>query len=366
MSVSVAMEGVAQTYVDRFGSEPDVVASAPGRVNLLGEHTDYNGGFVLPIALRDLGVSVAAGRGTAPGRIDAYSDTFHEGEVRDIGDGPAGRWSDFIIGAARAVARDAVGEYGLRLAVSTNLPLGAGLSSSAALEVATIRALVALFGLDLAPEEIAVTARTVENDYVGMPCGIMDQFACSVGEPGKALFLDTRTLEYAPAPGLPGYRFVVLDSGVSHQLTDSGYATRVAECRAACAALGVALLSDLDSSDLDRIDAIAPPLNRRARHVVTDNRLAREGLAVLQAGDAPSFGKLMTESHATERDNFEITVPETDLLAEAAVEIGALGARQTGGGWGGSVVALVPTAEVEAWSTEIITRFPKARVLAVT
>lgn len=360
------LEAVAAAFEAHFGTAPEVVASAPGRVNLLGEHTDYNGGYVLPIALKHLGVDVAVSRGAVPGVIEVWSDTFHEAETRAIGEPRAGRWSDYLLGCIKAVAEGPVAEAGLRAAVITNLPLGAGLSSSAALEVATLRAVTRLFGIEMSPQEIAITARAVENEFVGMPCGIMDQFASSVGQPGAALFLDTRTLACTPAPGFEEHRFVVVHSGVSHQLTDSGYATRVAECEAACTALGVAMLSDLRPDDLARIDAIPDPLNRRARHIVTDNRLTREGLAALEAGDAMAFGRLMIESHASERDDYEITVPETDALVGAAVEFGALGARQTGGGFGGAIVALVPRAQVEDWCAAITARFAHARVLAVT
>ncbi len=360
------LAAVAQAYESHFGTAPEVVASAPGRVNLLGEHTDYNGGYVLPIALNDLGVAIALGRGGNPGEVAAWSDTFHAAETRNIDEARAGRWSDYLLGCVQAVARDEVARSGLQAALVTTLPLGAGLSSSAALEVASFRGLNQLIGREMDPVALAVAARRVENEFVGVPCGIMDQFSISVGEPGQALFLNTRTLEHIPAPSLPGHRFVVIHSGVSHQLTDDGYATRVRECNAACAALGVELLSDLGPDDLDRVNAIAEPMNRRARHIITDNRLTQEGVAALKAGDAASFGQLMVASHASERDDFQITVPETDALAGAALEAGALGARQTGGGWGGSVVALVPEAQVEKFCAVITGAFPQARVLAIT
>ncbi|WP_116134026.1 galactokinase [Tropicimonas sp. IMCC34043] len=366
MTEAEQLQAVAAAFEARFGEAPETVVAAPGRVNLLGEHTDYNGGYVLPMALRDMGVAIAMGRGSAPGVIEAYSDTFHDAETRAITDGAERRWSDYVLGCLKAVVAEEVAETGVRLALITTLPMGAGLSSSAALEVASLRAANALFGKVLSPVETAIKARAVENDFVGMPCGIMDQFASSVGEPGKVLFLNTRTLDYTPAPSLPGHRFVIVHSGVSHQLTEDGYATRVAECHAACAALGVGMLSDLGPEDMDRIAALPAPLNRRARHIVTDNRCALDGLAALTAGDAAAFGRLMIESHASERDDYEITVAETDALVEAALALGALGARQTGGGFGGSIVALVPAEKVEDWSGAIAAGFPAARVLAVT
>lgn len=251
------------------------------------------------------------------------------------------------------------------MTVTTTVPLGAGLSSSAALEVATLRAVSGLFGLSMTPVEIALAARRVENEFVGVPCGIMDQFASSVGKSGRALFLNTRTLDYEAAPGLAGHAFVVIDSGVRHQLTDGGYAQRVAECQAAREALGVKMLSDLRTADFPRIEALPEPLNRRARHIVLDNDLTTRGLDALKSGDAQTFGHLMIQSHATARDNYEITVPETDGLAEAAVSFGALGARQTGGGWGGAVVALVPRDIVERWTNQITKGHLAARILAV-
>ncbi|HCQ66872.1 MAG TPA: galactokinase [Rhodobacteraceae bacterium] len=355
----------SQGFEARFGRVPAVVAFAPGRVNLMGEHTDYNGGYVLPMPL-GLGVSVALGPGDSPGDIRFASAAFEAEETRRVDEAATGAWSDYVLGALKALVTSEITEAGLCVFVASNLPMGAGLSSSAAIEIGTLRAAAAMFSKPADPVDFALKARAVENDFVGMPCGIMDQFAVSVGAPGNALFLDTRTLEYHPAPLPEGYSFLVIHSGVSHQLTDSGYATRVAECKAACTALGVEMLSDLDDDDLPRIDAIAEPLNRRARHIVTDNRLTRDGLAVLEAGDAVAFGRLMVGSHATERDNYQITVPETDALVAAAVADGALGARQTGGGFGGAIVVLVADEAVDGFSARLAAAFPATRLLAVT
>lgn len=365
MTATPKILAIAAAHEAHFDTAPEVTVFAPGRVNLLGEHTDYNGGFVMPIALSGLGVHVAASRGT-PGKVEMRSETFDATATRNVTEAKADHWSDYVLGSAAAVAVEAIAAQGLRLSISTTVPLGAGLSSSAALEVATLRAVTTLFNIAMTPVEIAIAARRVENDYVGVPCGIMDQFASSVGAPGEALFLDTRTLEYALAPRLAGHSFVVVNSGVSHQLNDGGYATRVAECRAATAALGVELLSDLGLDDLPRIDALPDPINRRARHIVTDNDLTERGLAALKAGDAATFGALMTQSHATERDNYEITVPETDAIAAAALANGALGARQTGGGWGGAIVALAPDEQAESCAEALTKKFPNAKLLALS
>lgn len=365
MQVDDQKSAVARGYEAAFGAAPVQTCFAPGRVNLLGEHTDYNGGFVLPMALQDLGVAVAIGPGT-PGKIELQSMTLDQRWTGGLEAEREGHWSDYILGCVKAVAHDPVARGGVRIALDTSVPLGAGLSSSAALEVACLRALTALFDLGLSPAQIAQRAQEVENNFVGMPCGIMDQFASSVGTPGQALFLNTRTLQHHMAPGFADHAFLVVASGVSHQLTDSGYKTRVEECKAACQALGVEMLSDLNVEDLARIEALPDPLNKRARHVVLDNDHARKGYDALCAADPHRFGALMHQSHATARDNYAITVPETNALVKAAEDLGALGARQTGGGWGGAIVALVPSERAEEIGAQLTQRFSGTTVLAIT
>lgn len=359
------LEQVTQVFVDRYGVCPEAVASAPGRVNLLGEHTDYNGGFVLPMTL-DLEVAVALGAGANAGAIDIYSDTFDESKRRVVDEEAVGHWSDYILGCLRAAYREPTADAGCRVAVAATLPIGAGISSSAALEVAMLRTAAALSETHMDITETAKLAQRVERDFVGMPCGIMDQFAAAAGSRGKAVFLDTRSLEFEIVPLFSEHRFVVVHSGVRHQLTDDGYATRVAECRAACAALGVEELRDLDSTDLARINELEAPMNRRARHVLTENRRVLDAVKAMKADDSACFGTLMVESHASQRDDYQVSVPEVDALVDGALRAGAVGARLTGGGFGGSVVALVDGANVDAWCRSIRGRFPSARILAVT
>jgi galactokinase len=347
-----------------FGAPAEAVAFAPGRVNLLGEHTDYNGGFVLPMPL-GLGVAVALDRGGEPGTVRLSSDQFAESELRRIDEAAKGVWSDYILGSLKAVASPQIARAGLRVLVAGNLPVGAGLSSSAAVEVCTLRAVGDLFASAADPVAIAKTARAVENAFVGMPCGIMDQFAVSVGRPGTALFLDTRKLEHRPAPLPEGHSFVVIHSGVSHKLTDDGYATRVAECNAAARALGVAVLSDLGEADLARVAALPDPLDRRARHIVTENQRVLDGSRALDAGDAEGFGRLMTASHVSQRDDYDVSVPEVDALVDAALRFGAEGARLTGGGFGGSVVALARADRVGDFCDRITGEHERAHILAV-
>ncbi len=355
----------SRAFEDRFGVAPETVAFAPGRVNLLGEHTDYNGGYVLPVPLV-LGVAVAIGRGGAPGTVHMASDQFDKDDIRRI-DAPAtGVWSDYVLGSLAAIAASEIAGAGVRLFVSGNLPVGAGLSSSAAVEVCTLRAAAGLFGKTIDPVALAMLARHVENDYAGVPCGIMDQFAISAGNTGEALFLDTRTLEHRPVPLPAGHGFLVVHSGVSHRLADDGYAARVAECTAACAALGVGMLSDLSEANLERIAALDDPLAGRARHIVTENRRVLEGVEALDRGDAARFGALMVASHISQRDDFEVSMPEVDALVDGALAAGATGARLTGGGFGGSVVVLVAEDRAAMLRETLAGAFPASGILAET
>ncbi|RDC67721.1 galactokinase [Rhodovulum sp. 12E13] len=355
----------ARAFEERFGTAPGALAFAPGRVNLLGEHTDYNGGYVLPMPLA-LGTAIAIGPGGRPGRIRLASESFEDEEDRCIEDRASGAWSDYVLGCVAAAARDIAAETGLRAMIASNLPVGAGLSSSAAIEVCTLRALHGLKGKPLDPVEAALEARRVENHFVGMPCGIMDQFVVSVGRAGRALFLDTRRLTHREV-ALPGrYRVAVIHSGVSHKLTEDGYAARVAECNAACAALGVEFLGDLGPADLDRVGGLDSPLAERARHVITENQRVLKAVHALSSGDSSGFARLMIESHASQRDDYAVSVPEVDALVNGALDLGAAGARLTGGGFGGSVVAMVAANRAVEFCKGIEAAFPQARLLSLS
>ncbi len=365
MTTSSLAETAARLFGDRFGDAPEVTAYAPGRVNLLGEHTDYNGGFVLPMPLA-LGTAVALGRGGTPGHLEAATVTFDGVETWDLSAPARDHWTDYIVGSLREVFEGDLPDTGFRIAIAADLPVGSGLSSSAALEVAVMRAVDEVFGLGLTPTDIAKRARAAENRYVGVPCGIMDQFSVSVGRPGSALFLDTRRLESQTVPLPDSHNFVIVHSGQGHKLSDDGYGQRVAECGAACEALGVETLSDLGPEDLARVGDLAAPLDGRARHILTENARVRQAVEALAAGDAATFARLMVESHASQRDDYAVSLPEIDALVAGALEEGADGARLTGGGFGGSIVAFVPKEKVEAFNKSLVARFPKATVLAVT
>ncbi|WP_180966805.1 galactokinase [Cohaesibacter celericrescens] len=356
---------VGEAFAKQFGRQAQAIVTAPGRVNLLGEHTDYNGGFVLPMPLT-LEICVAIGSGLKPGWAKLYSQNFDTSAEVDLAGDKADEWTDFILGCFKLSEQNPDLTAGYCIAVGSTLPMGAGISSSAALEVATLRAIAALAGVDPDPVAIAKTARKVENEFIGMPCGIMDQFASSVGTRNMALFLDTQSLDYELAPLIPDHKIITLHSGVTHKLTDGSYEQRVKECNSACEKLGIGLLRDVGVADLDRINAIGGVEAKRARHIVTDNQRVLDGVAALKARDAQAFGRLMSESHVSQKDDYEITVEETDELVDVAVQLGALGARQTGGGFGGSIVALVKDQDVDRWCDAMTSRYPQTKVLAIT
>nr|WP_229705701.1 galactokinase [Micromonospora sonchi] len=328
--------------------------AAPGRVNLIGEHTDYNDGFVLPFAL-PLRTVVAAAPHPA-GRWTVWSELT--GETVDFGPdevaapGRITGWAAYVAGVVWALREAGHPVPGARLAVASDVPLGAGLSSSAALEAAVLAALVDLGGLDLPAEQRPRLAQRAENRYVGAPTGIMDQSAAIRCRAGHALFLDCRTEQVTHIPfdlDADGLAVLVIDSRAPHRHADGEYADRRASCEQAAALLGVTALRDVPADGLD--DALARLVDeearRRVRHVVTENQRVLDSVALLRAGRSRQIGGLLTASHASMRDDFAITVPEVDTAVEAALAAGALGARMTGGGFGGCVLALVEAAQAD-------------------
>jgi galactokinase len=339
----------ARWFRDRYGHDPAGVWHAPGRVNLIGEHTDYNEGYVLPFALGQ-GVRAAAGRRDddvlelcsrqAPGpavRVDAGSLT--------PGDVPG--WAGYAAGVAWALREAGHAVGGARVAIDADLPQGAGLSSSAALECATAVALTGLYGMTIAPPELARLARRAENDFVGVPTGIMDQSASLECTRGHALLLDCRSLATAQVPldlAAAGAELLVLDTRVRHEHAGGSYTSRRRACEQAAALLGVPALRDV--TDLDWLDRLPDPvLRRRARHVVTEDRRVLEVTGLLRTGDVAEVGPLLTESHRSLRDDFEVSWAQADVAVDAATAAGALGARMMGGGFGGSVIVLVPAGQ---------------------
>jgi galactokinase len=337
---------VVAWFRTRYGGDPAGIWHAPGRANLIGEHTDYNDGFVLPFAL-DRGVLAAA----APGQDGVLELTSRQAgpdvttvPLAGLAPGAVTGWAAYPAGVAWALARAGFGVPGVRLAIDSDLPQGAGLSSSAALECAVALALTQLAGVDVTRPELAAIARRAENDFVGVPSGIMDQSAALLCQAGHALLLDCRSGESDSVPLNPagsGLALVIIDTRARHALTDSGYAARHVECAEAARALGVATLREI--ADPAAVDQLTDPvLRRRARHVITENERVLAVAARLRRGDVAGCGQLLNDSHASLRDDFEISWPQADVAVDAAVAAGALGARMMGGGFGGSVIALVP------------------------
>jgi galactokinase len=342
------IEQRAPSFDVLFHRAPAVTADAPGRVNLIGEHTDYNGGFVLPIATPQRTRIALAPR--ADRMVRAWS--------RDVGDerasieyrlgeeARAGHWGDYIAGVTASLREWGVPCEGFDARIESDLPLGGGLSSSASLEVALLRGLRAMFSLTLDDVVVAKIAQRAETGLVGAPVGIMDQMAASLADVDAALFLDTRSLEFERVPLPPATALIVIHSGVVHRHAGGEYRVRRTECEAAARLLGVRELRDATVADLERA-ALPPPLDRRARHVVTENARVVRGLAALKAGDAQQFGALMAASHESMRADFEISTAEIDLLVGLARDAdGVFGARLTGGGFGGSIVALADASNV--------------------
>jgi galactokinase len=310
-------------------------------VNLIGEHTDYNDGFVLPFALPRRTVVTASVAGGDGWTVRSRGEEVSFGPA-DLRPGAVEGWAGYVAGVAWALREAGHDVPGARLDLTSDVPVGAGLSSSAALECAVLAALTDLGGVSLEGMERARLARRAENDYVGVPCGIMDQAASTLAVEGHALFLDCRTgeTEHVPLPlADAGLSILVIDSKAPHRLVDGAYAQRLEACRAGARLLGVPALRDATLADLGRISD--PVIRRRVRHVVTEDDRVLATVDRLRTGDLRGIGELLTASHVSMRDDFEITVPEVDTAVEAALAAGAYGARMTGGGFGGCVIALV-------------------------
>jgi galactokinase len=333
---------LAAQFERLYGRPPRVLAAAPGRVNLIGEHTDYNDGFVLPLAL-PLSTRIAvSARDDQRARVASRErDHFQIGEFVVGGETPGRGWLDYVQGVPALLRASGFAVAGFDMALESDVPLGSGLASSAALLVAVARALRTAFRLNLDDVALALLAQRAEVEFVGAHVGIMDQLCASLGDAEHALFVDTRSLDVKRVPFPAALDLVVIGSGVSHSNVAGEYNTRRRECERACEQLGVASLRDLSVSDLDRIDRMPAPLAGRARHVVTENQRVLDTVAALEAGRLAELGPLMAASHRSMRDDYAVSVPEIDLLVDLAVaQSGVVGARLTGGGFGGSIVVL--------------------------
>ena len=347
MTAGEVADRAAGAYRARYDAEPDGVWFAPGRVNLIGEHTDYTGGFVLPFALGS-GVAVAAGRAPEEA-MTVWSSQEGGASVHRTVDalmpGVVSGWPAYPLGMAWSLREAGHRPKGTRLAIDADLPMGAGLSSSAALECATGLALSDLHELRVPRTELAALASRAENDFVGAPTGIMDQSAALLSRAGHALLLDCRSGSTEVLPLDPGAARVVLlvcDTGTRHALTDGRYAQRRRSCEEAARLLGVSSLRDVTDRGDDLAALADPALRRVARHVVTENQRVIATAMLLRRGALADVGRLLTQSHTSLRDDFEVSWPEADVAVRAALSAGAAGARMMGGGFGGSVLILAP------------------------
>ena len=332
----------------------EVMAEAPGRVNLIGEHTDYHQGFVLPTVIPQRTRVQLAARSDRRVRVSSHEVPGHTGEYVIGAETQTRTWLDYVQGVTH-VLHSVTGLSGFDLRIESTIPIGAGLSSSAALEVSLLRALRHLHGLTFDDVELARLAHAAETEFVGAPVGIMDQMACSLGRKDEALFLDTRTLTYEPVTIPMTAELVVINSGITHQHAHGEYATRRRESFDAAALLGVSWLRDVTPSHLAAVDALPSRLAARARHVVSENYRVQQAVDALRAGDLVTVGALFNASHCSMRDDYETSTPEIDCLVDlAASHPDVFGARLTGGGFGGSVVILVAAGMGSAVANHVL------------
>jgi galactokinase len=375
--MAVDTEYIARAFHARFGKLPDTVVRAPGRVNIIGEHTDYNDGFVLPMAVA-LDTAIA-GRRRSDLLVRVFSENMRELACADLRAScrqPNWPWLDYLLGVAHELKRLGYAPTGADMVIAGDVPLGAGLSSSASFEMAACLLFETLGRFSLAGTDAAHLGRRVENEFLGLNSGIMDQFTARMAKANHALFIDCRTMAHQFIPlRFAGATFVILNTNAPHRLTGSKYNERVEQCRAAVAALNAALgraathLRDFTPEDLERarprMDSV---LYRRARHVVHENERTQRAARAMEAGDAAALGRLMAASHASLRDDYEVTFdPQTDpvdllttMVSIAAALPGCLGARMTGGGFGGSTINLVEVPHAENFAVEVLRRYRSA------
>ncbi len=328
-----------------FGTDPQVITFAPGRVNLIGEHTDYNGGNVLPMAI-DLGTMCAASH-RDDGRFGLHSRQVNgpiaQIDPATVDPASANGWLGYVVGALVIARERGWFTGGVDLSIDADLPLGAGLSSSASLECAVLTAVIGLGRAEVAPVEVALAAQEVEHTWAHVPCGIMDQASCMLAQAGSALLLDSATLDSRAIPlhlDRLGLQVLLIDTNVRHDLADGAYADRRATCERAASALGVRHLAEIPLGELARIGSLPEPEARRARHVITEQARVADAVAAFSGADPAALGRAFAGSHSSLSRDYEVSCPELDVAVSAAVVGGAAAARMTGGGFGGNVVTL--------------------------
>ena len=352
------MSQIEKKFLETFGAEPDLVAAAPGRVNLIGEHIDYSDGFVLPFAIKDRTLVAARKRGDSTVRIASAQrrNKIVTVDISRVKPGLKGEWERYALGVLWALGV----KDGVDLLIDGHVPLGAGLSSSAALECSVATAMNHLFDLGFNLEELARLTQKAENQYVGVPCGIMDQSVSLMATQGSALLLDCRDLTTKNIPfdvASSGLELLIIDTQAHHALTDGGYAERRASCESVVAKLGITSLRELTMEQLENSRGLLTETEFvRARHAVTEMKRVLECVEALSNSDFAKVGQLINQSHASLRDDYTVSCPELDTAVEAALAAGALGSRMVGGGFGGSAIALIQASK----TTETIKAVEKA------
>lgn len=350
-----AEERARRRFTDTFGAEPAVLVRAPGRINLIGDHTDYNGGFVLPMAIDQDLVIAARPRSDGVVRVSSEAEMDEVAFSLDAVERGTG-WAEYLKGVAVALGSDRL--VGWDGSIASDLAVGAGLSSSAALELATARVFAEFSDLGWDPTAMARVGQQAENEWVGMSSGIMDQLICSTGRAGHARLIDCRDLSGIDVPLIPGVSIVLLDTGTRRTLLGSEYNDRRADCEAAAAELGIDFLREAAPEDVAGLDGRR---QARARHVVGENARTEAAARAMADGDAATVGRLMNESHASLRDDFEVSSGELDTMARLAqAAAGCLGARQTGGGFAGSCVALVEDTAIPSFIESVTAQYQAA------
>ena len=344
------MSTIDTKFAETFGAAPDIIAAAPGRVNLIGEHIDYSDGFVLPFAINDRTFAAVRIRDDRKVRIASMQrrNKIVEHNIDAIKPGLKGEWERYPLGVIWAMGLTS----GIDIMIDGHVPLGAGLSSSAALECSVATALNHLFSFGYSLEELARLTQKAENDYVGVPCGIMDQSVSLMAHAGSALLLDCRDLStknIAFDVASSGLELLIIDTQAHHSLTDGGYAERRASCESAVAKLAIRSLRELTLSQLEQSRNLLTDTEfMRARHAVTEMARVMDAVKVLEEKNFAALGQLLNQSHASLRDDYTVSCPELNTAVDASITEGALGARMVGGGFGGSAIALIHAAHTQA------------------
>ena len=350
---------IARGFEELYGSKPEVISEAPGRVNLIGEHIDYSEGFVLPFAIADRTYADIAARTDGLVRIASHQrkEKIFSIDINDVKPGSKGDWEKYVLGVLWSLGITS----GVDIFVDGNVPGGAGLSSSAALECSVAVALNTLFSLGKSKEDLARATQRAENDYVGVPCGIMDQSVSLMGQAGAALLLDCRDLTTEIVPfsvANAGLELLIIDTQAHHALTDGGYAERRAACESVARKLDIPSMRHLT---LDALEAQREKITAtefiRARHAVTEIARVLEAVVALRASDFVTLGKLINASHVSLRDDYAVSCPELDVAVDAAIAAGAIGSRMVGGGFGGSAIALIKASDIQNTKDAVLAAF---------